>query len=182
MDKLAENIKILREEKGISQSQLAERLFVTRQAVARWENGNTRPDIETIGKLAEIFDVSVEYLITGKELVKEVVVEKEVVKEVPVEKIVEKKIIEEVPPDDYDEFKMFHQIRIWGFIILTIIYTVACLIATIVVLIKDAKLMAKLWVIWVFAIILFVCDVITIRKYIAPDFLKRKNKDKRNKK
>ena len=58
----------------------------------------------------------------------------------------------------------------------------ACLIATIVVLIKDAKLMAKLWVIWVFAIILFVCDVITIRKYIAPDFLKRKNKDKRNKK
>ena len=145
MDKLAENIKILREEKGISQSQLAERLFVTRQAVARWEKGNTRPDIETIGKLAEIFDVSVEYLVTGKENVKEV----------PVEKIVEKKIFEEVPPDDYDEIKTLHQMRVWCFVIASAVYIAACLTATIVVLIVDAEIMAKLWVIWIFAIIIY---------------------------
>lgn len=101
MDKLAENIKILREKKGLSQYQLANELFITRQAVARWENGVTRPDIETIGKLADIFGVSVEYLITGKEIVKEVivekVVEKEVIKEVPVEKVIEKEVVKTVP-------------------------------------------------------------------------------------
>ena len=51
----------------MNQEQLAEQLHVTRQAVSNWETGKTQPDIETLTKIAEYFDVSVEYLIYGKE-------------------------------------------------------------------------------------------------------------------
>ena len=178
MDKLAENIKILREEKGISQSQLAERLFVTRQAVARWEKGNTRPDIETIGKLAEIFDVSVEYLVTGKENVKEVVVEKEVVKEVPVEKIVEKKIFEEVPPDDYDFYKSEVVHRQIAFII------VACILwpmfFVLLILCLVILPFAQAWfidlILLFFVVFIPLAIIKSIRTYIKPNFLRRKSK------
>lgn len=59
-------IKKLRIEKGLTQDELAEKLNVTRQAVSNWENGKTQPDIETLTKLAEIFDVSAEKIIYGK--------------------------------------------------------------------------------------------------------------------
>lgn len=41
-------IRRLRTEKGLSQDELAEKLFVTRQAVSRWENGETTPNPETL--------------------------------------------------------------------------------------------------------------------------------------
>jgi len=71
MNKVNTMIKRLRLEKGINQEQLAEQLHVTRQAVSNWETGKTQPDIETLTQLAEFFHVSVEYLIYGKEPVKE---------------------------------------------------------------------------------------------------------------
>ena len=55
----------LRTKRGLSQEELAEKVFVTRQAVSNWETGKTQPDIETLTKIAEYFDVSVEYLIYG---------------------------------------------------------------------------------------------------------------------
>ena len=67
MNKVNTIIKRLRLEKGINQEQLAEQLHVTRQAVSNWETGKTQPDIETLTQLAAYFDVSVEYLIYGKE-------------------------------------------------------------------------------------------------------------------
>ena len=57
----------LRTKKGLSQDELAEKVFVTRQAVSNWEIGKTQPDIETLTNMAAYFDVSVEYLIYGKE-------------------------------------------------------------------------------------------------------------------
>lgn len=51
----------------MNQEQLAKQLHVTRQAVSNLETGKTQPDIETLTKIAEYFDVSVEYLIYGKE-------------------------------------------------------------------------------------------------------------------
>lgn len=48
---------------GMSQEELAEKLYVTRQAVSRWENGNTMPNTETLILLSEIFDVSVNTLL-----------------------------------------------------------------------------------------------------------------------
>ena len=52
----------LRTGKGMSQDELAEKLFVTRQAVSRWENGETVPNTETLKLLSRLFDVSINTL------------------------------------------------------------------------------------------------------------------------
>lgn len=56
-------IKDLRERKGLTQEQLAERVLVTRQAVSRWETGETRPNTETLKLLSREFDVSINTLL-----------------------------------------------------------------------------------------------------------------------
>ena len=66
MSEVANSIKKLRQEKQLSQEQLAEQLYVTRQAVSNWENGKTQPDIDTLMQLASVFDVSTERIIYGK--------------------------------------------------------------------------------------------------------------------
>ncbi len=53
----------LRTKKGLSQEELAEKVFVTRQAVSRWENGETIPNIETLKLLSKFFDVSINTLL-----------------------------------------------------------------------------------------------------------------------
>ena len=49
----------LRIQNGWSQEDLAERVYVTRQAVSRWENGETVPNTETLKLLSKLFDVSI---------------------------------------------------------------------------------------------------------------------------
>ena len=49
----------LRTRQGLSQDELAETVFVTRQAVSRWENGETVPNTETLKLLSNVFDVSI---------------------------------------------------------------------------------------------------------------------------
>ena len=53
----------LRTKKGLSQDELAEKVFVTRQAVSRWENGETTPNTETLKLLSELFNVSINTLL-----------------------------------------------------------------------------------------------------------------------
>ena len=53
----------LRTQRGLSQDELAEKLFVTRQAVSRWENGETTPNTETLKLLSRFFDVSINTLL-----------------------------------------------------------------------------------------------------------------------
>lgn len=53
----------LRTERGLSQDELAEKVFVTRQAVSRWENGETRPGVETLKLLSKFFNVSINTLL-----------------------------------------------------------------------------------------------------------------------
>jgi len=53
----------LRTKNGMSQEELAERVFVTRQAVSRWETGETTPNIETLKLLSKLFDVSINTLL-----------------------------------------------------------------------------------------------------------------------
>lgn len=53
----------LRKNKGLSQDELAERVYVTRQAVSRWENGETVPNTETLKLLSVLFDVSINTLL-----------------------------------------------------------------------------------------------------------------------
>lgn len=60
----------LRTKHGLSQDELAEKVFVTRQAVSRWENGETIPNTETLKLLSKLFDVSINTLLgSPRELV-----------------------------------------------------------------------------------------------------------------
>ena len=51
----------LRTERGMSQDELADKIMVTRQAVSRWENGDTVPNTDTLKLLSKEFDVFISY-------------------------------------------------------------------------------------------------------------------------
>lgn len=53
----------LRNKNNMSQEELADKVFVTRQAVSRWENGDTVPNTETLKLLSQLFDVSINTLL-----------------------------------------------------------------------------------------------------------------------
>ena len=61
--KTQEIILELRTKHGLSQDELAEKVFVTRQAVSRWETGETVPNTETLKLLSKLFDVSINALL-----------------------------------------------------------------------------------------------------------------------
>ncbi|MGT2845520.1 helix-turn-helix domain-containing protein [Streptococcus hongkongensis] len=79
MNKFSEQLKQLRLEKNFSQDYLAEQLFISRQAISKWENNEACPDMTNLIKLATIFEVSLDQLILGKSpgLIVERIVEKE---------------------------------------------------------------------------------------------------------
>ena len=58
-----ERIKKLREENSISQTDLANALFISQSSVSEYENGNQQPPLETLVKLADFFDVNIDYLL-----------------------------------------------------------------------------------------------------------------------
>jgi len=60
---LGEKIMNLRKQKHWSQEELANRLEISRQAVSKWESGQSVPDLERIIQLSELFDVTTDYLL-----------------------------------------------------------------------------------------------------------------------
>ena len=62
---LGKQIKKYRNYMGLSQDALAEKIFVTRQSISNWENDKTYPDINSLIRLSETFDISVDALIKG---------------------------------------------------------------------------------------------------------------------
>lgn len=60
---IREILKKLREKNNLTQDRLAERVRVTRQAVSRWENGETQPNTDTLKLLSQEFDVSINTLL-----------------------------------------------------------------------------------------------------------------------
>ena len=56
-------LRQLRESHNLTQDQMAERLIVTRQAVSRWENGETQPNTDTLRILSKEFNVSINTLL-----------------------------------------------------------------------------------------------------------------------
>ena len=65
--RLGETIYRLRTEKGMSQGELAEALSVSRQSVSKWETDGATPDLEKLIKLSELFDISLDTLVKGRE-------------------------------------------------------------------------------------------------------------------
>ena len=70
---LGEKIKEARKQCGLSQEQLAEKMAVSRSAVAKWEANNGLPDLDNLKALAQLLNVSVDYLLDDGEVIDEVV-------------------------------------------------------------------------------------------------------------
>lgn len=68
MNHIADRIQIQRKNKGISQEELADKIGVSRQAVSKWESGQSLPDIEKIILLSDYFEVTSDYLLRGTEI------------------------------------------------------------------------------------------------------------------
>ena len=65
MANVGKNIRVLRTKKGMTQDELAEKLFVSRQTVSNYENGKSNPDIDMLMKIAEILNTDANALIYG---------------------------------------------------------------------------------------------------------------------
>lgn len=83
MIEFGEKLKQVREDNGMTQETLAGRLYVTRQAVSRWECGARYPDLLTTKKIAEILGVTIDELVSGEELQKNIEREPVLAKPVP---------------------------------------------------------------------------------------------------
>lgn len=59
----SEKLQLIRKSKGLTQEALAERLKVSRQAVAKWESGQSCPDISNLIRISDLFHVTVDYLV-----------------------------------------------------------------------------------------------------------------------
>ncbi len=83
MVEFGEKLKQVREKNGMTQATLAEHLYVTRQAVSRWECGARYPDLLTTKKIAQILEVSIDELVSGEEFQKNIEKEPLLAKPVP---------------------------------------------------------------------------------------------------
>lgn len=64
---ISDRLRVLREEQGYSQNDLAEKLNISRQSISKWELGKSTPDITYFIKLSEIYNITLDELIKGKE-------------------------------------------------------------------------------------------------------------------
>lgn len=67
MGKFASNLEKIRTERKMTQEELAKRVGVSQPAIAQYENGSTVPRMNIAIKIAEVLQISIESLITGKE-------------------------------------------------------------------------------------------------------------------
>lgn len=111
MVEFGEKVKQIREEQGLTQQSLAERLYVTRQAVSRWECGARYPDLLTAKKLAMILGVSLDELLSQEALKENV--EKEPVLAKPIENIIQT-ILYAVASIIYFLLSVFSVYAIWN--------------------------------------------------------------------
>ena len=63
-----EKLQQLRKQKGLTQEELAERLYVSRTAVSKWESGRGFPNMESLKAISKIFDISLDELLSGEEI------------------------------------------------------------------------------------------------------------------
>ena len=63
-----EKLQVLRKQKGFTQEELAEILFVSRTAISKWESGRGYPNIDSLKSIAKSFGVTVDELLSGDEL------------------------------------------------------------------------------------------------------------------
>ena len=62
-----EKLKDARKESGLSQGQLAEKMSVSRSAIAKWENDKGMPDVNNLKAIAQLLNISIDYLLDDDE-------------------------------------------------------------------------------------------------------------------
>ena len=67
MSKFSENLIRLRKEKGLTQQGLAYFLDITQQCISEWENDKIEPTMSNLIRLADCFDISIDFLVGRKE-------------------------------------------------------------------------------------------------------------------
>ena len=78
---LGKQIKVYRQEAHLSQEELANRVYVSRQTISNWENGKTYPDIHSLLLLSSLFGISLDQLVKGDiEIMKKEIKEAEIIK------------------------------------------------------------------------------------------------------
>lgn len=64
---MADRIQHLRKTKGLSQEELADQVGVSRQAVSKWESGQSTPDLDKVVIMSDLFQVTTDYILKGTE-------------------------------------------------------------------------------------------------------------------
>ena len=78
---LGKQIKIHRQDAQMTQEELADRVYVSRQTVSNWENDKSYPDVNSMVLLSEVFQISLDKLIKGDiDVMKEVIKQEEIAK------------------------------------------------------------------------------------------------------
>ena len=67
-----EKLQDLRKNKGLTQEELAEALYVSRTAISKWESGRGYPNIDSLKEIAKYFSVTIDELLSSNEVLKEV--------------------------------------------------------------------------------------------------------------
>lgn len=65
-----EKFLYLRKEKGLTQEELSEKLFVSRTAISKWESGRGLPNIESLKAISKLFDITIDELLSGEEIIR----------------------------------------------------------------------------------------------------------------
>ncbi len=63
MNKLADHLKYLRKQRNWTQEEVAQRLNMSRSQISKWENGELLPDLQSLEKLSELYNVSIDFLV-----------------------------------------------------------------------------------------------------------------------
>lgn len=117
---IGKQLKALRKEKGYTQAELAKKLHLTPKAISFYENNQREPDIETLYKIADIFDVSIDYLNGRKNKVKKgedyvrINVYGSVPAGVPIEAIEDISDTEDLSFNDFDPNKQYLGLKVDG--------------------------------------------------------------------
>lgn len=90
MEKLSTNLTTLRKARGYTQNEISAKMFVSRQAVSKWERGESVPDIETLLALSELYSVTVDDMLKGDLKAEDVTAPKS-------------------PKQDFDDLKKLHK-------------------------------------------------------------------------
>lgn len=116
--KFAENLKKYREIDSISQEELAEKIFVSRQTISNWENNKSYPDVNSLVLLSKTFDTSIDNLIKG-----DIEIMKEKINQIDIDRFNRLSLLYNIflIAIIFTLIPLIHFLGLWGFVIYGII-------------------------------------------------------------